>query len=101
MTVEKEMFLDVDVKQVGMEMIECQLASLAPHLLWSCSRAPCFGRLHHVIAVPLASTSGGSGMDRSSPGRAGSVCTPRGIVEHTEGVTLEPRTVDELVDAVR
>jgi len=26
MIVEKEMFLDVDGKQVGMEMIECQLA---------------------------------------------------------------------------
>jgi len=26
MIVEKEMFLDVDGKQVGMEMIECQMA---------------------------------------------------------------------------
>jgi len=36
-------------------------------------------------------------MERSSPGRAGKVWR----AEHTDGVALEPRNVDECVDIVR
>jgi len=59
--------------------------------------AACLGWFHQVIAPPLTSTSGGSGMERSSPGRAGSVWR----AELTDGVALEPRIIDEFVDTVR